>query len=294
MNFSFFTKLKIRTQYFRTEKYIFAERGIFMKRPDFAIFVDKDGTMNLQDKRLDNIFKLIHSMNGIIIPTTGRTVGDIREDLSGNKLISPPLLIGDNGGSIYSTKDKEFISKKTLDVEKVEDTISRFVELGGNPEMIRLTDGEFIYAIKHPDVQSYYTRKNTVKYGKDIDHLLEIMPEITKITLSGTKQQMQDMSEYVKSLNFWSDMGKTKFPTANYQHYRLDVAHKNINKGNAVHAVVSTLKPSFGYMCIGNGENDISMFKQAIDDNMMIGIMADSPQAVIDEMQDYKRLKKKR
>ena len=264
-----------------------------MKRPAFAIFVDKDGTMNLQDKRLDNIFKLIYSMNGIIIPTTGRTVGDIREDLSGNKLMSPPLLIGDNGGSIYSTKDKEFISKKTLDVEKVKKTISHFVELDGNPEMIRLTDGEFIYAIKHPDVQSYYTKKNTVKYGKDIDHLLEIMPEITKITLSGTKQQMQDMSEYVKSLNFWIDMGKTKFPTANYQHYRLDVAHKNINKGNAVHAVVSTLKPSFGYMCIGNGENDIPMFKQAIDDNMMIGIMADSPQAVIDEMQDYKRLKKK-
>lgn len=300
MSFSFFYKLKIRTQYFRTKKYIFAERGILMKqtlqmkRPDFAIFVDKDGTMNLQDKRLNNIFKLIHSMNGIIIPTTGRTVGDIREDLSGNQLISPPLLIGDNGGSIYSTKDKKFVSKKTLDIEKVKNTISQFIESGGNPEMIRLTDGEFIYAIKHPDVQSYYTKKNAVKYGKDIDHLLEIMPEITKITLSGTKQQMQDMSEYVKSLNFWSDIGKTKFPTANYQHYRLDVAHKNINKGNAVHAVVSTLKPSFGYMCIGNGENDVSMFKQAIDDNMMIGIMADSPQAVIDEMQNYKRLKKKR
>ena len=40
--------------------------------------------MNLQDKNLNNIFRLVHAMNGMIIPTTGRTVGDIQEDLKGN------------------------------------------------------------------------------------------------------------------------------------------------------------------------------------------------------------------
>ena len=54
------------------------------------------------------------------------------------------------------------------------------------------------------------------------------------------------------------------------------------------------MKPPFGYMCIGNGENDISMFKQAIDDDMLIGIMKDSPQSVIEEMKAYIALKKKR
>ena len=58
--------------------------------------------------------------------------------------------------------------------------------------------------------------------------------------------------------------------------------------------MVSILQPTFGYMCIGNGENDIPMFKQAIDDNMMIGIMEDSPQAVKDEMKAYVASKKKR
>ena len=89
-------------------------------------------------------------------------------------------------------------------------------------------------------------------------------------------------------------MGATKFPNASYQHYRLDIADRNINKGNAVKLINSTLKPPSGYMCIGNGDNDISMFKQAIDDGMLIGIMEDSPQSVIKEMKAYVALKKKR
>ena len=265
-----------------------------LKRPAFIIFTDKDGTMNLQDKNLNNIFRLVHAMNGMIIPTTGRTVGDIQEDLKGNKLVNPALLIGDNGGSIFFTKSKEFVYKQTLDSEKVKNVISHFTELGGNPEMIRLTDGEYIYAINNPEVQQYYRKKHTVKYGKDINSLLTMMPETTKITLSGTKLQMQEMAAYVKNLNFWSDMGATKFPNASYQHYRLDIADRNISKGNSVKLINSILKPPFGYMCIGNGENDISMFKQAIDDNMLIGIMEDSPQSVIEEMKNYVALNKKR
>ena len=172
--------------------------------------------------------------------------------------------------------------------------ISHFAELGGNPEMIRLTDGESIYAINNPEVQQYYKKKHTVKYGKDIDSLLDMMPETTKITLAGTKPQMQEMAAYVDNLNFWSDIGATKFPNASYQHYRLDIADRNINKGNAVKLIYSTLKPSFGYMCIGNGENDLSMFKQAIDDGMLIGVMEDSPSSVIEEMKSYVASKKKR
>lgn len=265
-----------------------------LKRPAFIIFTDKDGTMNLQDKNLNNIFRLVHAMNGMIIPTTGRTVGDIQEDLKENKLVNPALLIGDNGGSIFFTKSKEFVYKQTLDSEKVKNVISHFTELGGNPEMIRLTDGESIYAINNPEVQQYYRKKHTVKYGKDIDSLLTMIPETTKITLAGTKSQMQEMATYVEDLNFWSDMGATKFPKASYQHYRLDIADRNISKGNAVKLINSILKPPFGYMCIGNGENDISMFKQAIDDSMLIGIMEDSPQSVIEEMKNYVALNKKR
>ena len=265
-----------------------------IKSPSFIIFPDKDGTLNLEDKKLNPVFTLISIMNGMVIPITGRTVGDIHENLKENNLRIPEILIGDNGANIYSTKKKQFLMKKSLDPKKVSQVITNFVEAGGNPQMVRLTDGEFIYAVNHPDVQDYYRKNPTVKYGEDIETVLRMMPEITKITLAGSKAQMENMANYVKVLNFWSDMGATKFPNASYEHYRLDVADKNINKGNAVKLMVSILQPTFGYMCIGNGENDIPMFKQAIDDNMMIGIMEDSPQAVKDVMKAYVASKKKR
>ena len=265
-----------------------------IKRPSFIIFTDKDGTLNLEDKKLNQVFTLISTMNGMVIPITGRTVGDIYGNLKENNLRIPEILIGDNGANVYSTKKKQFLMKKSLDSQKVKQVITNFIETGGNPQMIRLTDGEFIYAVNHPDVQTYYKKNPTVKYGEDVDNLLKMMPEITKITLAGSKIQMEDMTNYVNGLNFWSDMGATKFPNASYEHYRLDVADKNINKGNAVKLMVSILQPTFGYMCIGNGENDISMFKQAIDNGMIIGVMEDSPQSVKDEMKAYVASKKKR
>lgn len=79
-----------------------------IKRPAFIIFTDKDGTLNLEDKKLDSAFKLILSMNGLVIPITGRTVGDIEESLKANHLMIPPILVGDNGANIYSTTQNKF------------------------------------------------------------------------------------------------------------------------------------------------------------------------------------------
>ena len=62
--------------------------------------------------------------------------------------------------------------------------------------MIRLTDGEFIYAVNHPDVQTYYKKNPTVKYGEDVDNLLKMMPEITKITLAGSKIQIRQSIKF--------------------------------------------------------------------------------------------------
>ena len=264
-----------------------------IKRPNFIIFTDKDGTLNLEDPKLDVVFKLIISMNGLIIPITGRTIGDIIDSLKSNNLIIPEILVGDNGANIYSSSQQEFLLKKTLNREKVNQIIAKFQKDFGNVNMIRLTDGEFIYAVNHPDIQNYYRNNNSVKFFDTIETAMDNMPEITKITLAGSKAQMQDISNYVKDLDFWSDMGSTKFPSSDYEYYRLDVADKNINKGNAVKLLSSILQPPSGYICIGNGENDISMFKQAIDDGMLIGIMEDSPQSVINEMKNYVKLKKR-
>ena len=98
-----------------------------IKSPSFIIFPDKDGTLNLEDKKLNPVFTLISIMNGMVIPITGRTVGDIHENLKENNLRIPEILIGDNGANIYSTKKKQFLMKKSLDPQKVRQVITNFI-----------------------------------------------------------------------------------------------------------------------------------------------------------------------
>ena len=55
-----------------------------IRRPKFVLFMDKDGTTDLNDKNLNNIFNLVSTMGGMLIFVTGRTVGDIEGELKRN------------------------------------------------------------------------------------------------------------------------------------------------------------------------------------------------------------------
>lgn len=267
------------------------EKGI--KRPKFIVFTDKDGTLDLEDEQLNDIFILIMTMGGMVVPITGRTVGDISEDFKKRKIILPQIIVGDNGANIYSTTTNEFLIKKTLDKDKVNRIIDFYIENGGNPDLIRYTDGSVIYASKEMSVKNYYKESKTVKLYDDIKEKTLNADEITKITLAGNKKNMQRISNYGETLDFWTDMDKTKFPKKEDQNYRLDIAQKDINKGNAVKEIYETIKPEYGYMCVGNGWNDLSMFKQAIDNGMTVAIMGNADPELICEVKEYRKSKNK-
>lgn len=263
------------------------------KKTDFIVFVDKDGTLDLEDEQLNNIFMLITVMGGMIIPITGRTVGDIKEKFIDRNILLPQIIVGDNGANIYSTLANKFIMKKTLENKKVNKTIKFFIKNGGDPNLIRYTDGRIIYASNEENIKKYYEENNTVKLLDNIEKATLKSKEITKVTLAGSKKEMENISKYVETLGFWTDMDKTKFPKKEEDNYRLDIAQKNISKGNAVKEIVNRIKPQYGYMCVGNGWNDLSMFKQAIDDGMKVAIMGNADPELIKEVKEYRKNKNK-
>lgn len=264
-----------------------------IKRPQFIIFTDKDGTLNLEDKQLNNILNLITTMGGMVVPITGRTVGDIEESMRNKKIKVPEIIVGDNGANIYSTSNHDFLIKKLLEHEKVMAIVDKFLKNGGNSDFIRYTDGINIFAAKQKDVKEYYRKNKTTKMQKDIYQAIQKAEDVTKVTLAGSKEEMQKMAEFVEGLDFWTDMDKTMFPRKECQNYRLDIAQRDINKGEAVRLMVEQLKPRYGYLCVGNGYNDVSMFKTAIDDGMIAAIMNNSSLELKKEMQEYAKARKK-
>lgn len=267
--------------------------GYRIKRPQFIIFTDKDGTLNLEDKQLNHIFHLVDTMGGMVIPVTGRTVGDVEESIKIQKVKMPEIIIGDNGANIYFTKNHTFLVKKQLEHGKVLAIIEEFLKNAGDKDYIRYTDGANIYASRQKEVEDYYKKSNTVKLCDDIYKAIQQTDDITKITLAGSKEQIQKSAEFVNELDFWTDMDTTKFPKKKYQNYRLDIAQKDINKGEAVKWIVEQLKPRYGYVCVGNGYNDMSMFKAALDDGMMAAIMGNSSIELIQEVLQYCQDRKK-
>lgn len=268
-----------------------------IKRPKDIFFIDIDGTTNLEDKQLNTIFRLLKKRGGMVIPVTGRTVGDIESKFKKQKVVMPEIIVGDNGANIYHTKSEKFIRQQILDHEKVLEIAEDFLKQGGNKDFIRYTNGRNIFAADTEEAREYYKNSskaiNKAIFEKDIMEALREARDITKITLAGSEEEMKQSKKTANNLGFWCDKNPSKFPRAKYRNYILDMAQQNISKGEAVKTIVSELKPEHGFMCIGNGYNDISMFKVAIEFGMIAGIMERSPSEIIEEIQQYSQERKK-
>lgn len=264
-----------------------------MKRPKFILFLDKDGTTDLEDKNLNNIFHLVQTMQGMVIFVTGRTVGDIKGELEKKKIKIPEIIVGDNGAVICYTKTNELLQQKELEHDKVRSIVEDFIKNGGKKDYIRFTNGMEVFASQNKEVERYYRKNKSVRLCDDICETMQDKRHITKLVLTGPEEIIKKSCQFTEELNYWTDADRTKFPQKEQKNIRVDIAQKNINKGEAVKWLVERLKPEYGYMCIGNGLNDISMFEVAIQDGMRVAVMGNSTPGLLEKIQQYAQEVKK-
>ncbi len=241
---------------------------------------DLDGTLDLTDPKLSaEILKL--SRNGVgFVTATGRTNSYIQDTYKKYSIIPPRFIIADNGGTIYDNSEKRYIKRRTLPVETRNKTIEEYIRLGGLPENIRFTDGDYVYASEEEEVKKYYKEESSIKYKKTEELISDIQKEdseITKITLAGQKGLMKELASHIekRKIKCWTDIGATKFPYKAKQNYRLDITDGEACKGEAVEFLVNYLGVK-EFTCVGNGPNDFTMFKYALDSNMPVVVVKNS------------------
>ena len=268
--------------------------------PTMVFYIDFDGTMNPRDKEFNNCIKEITEMGGMLVPVTGRGIADIENIFIENNIELPLFMAGDNGTVIKCNPPKDEIenqlSKKKIDKKsnsniyetpfdrgKLNKALTYYLENGGNPDLVRATNKNKIFASKNSeDVRKYYKSNKTAKLYKDVVEEILETEDITKITLAGDPELMRKTSQYVRDeLSLWTDADNTKFPKKEDDNWRLDITASN--KGEAVRIINSILEPTLGYVCVGNGRNDIPMFRKASEDKMKIGVMKNSPEEVLEE-----------
>jgi len=218
------------------------------------------------------------SRNGVeFVVATGRVNSYVMNTCRQNNVIPPKFIIGDNGGTIYDTRQRIYLKRTTIPVQVRRAILEEYLNRGGRLEDIRYTDGSFVYVAEDTAVRKYYIKDSVVKYMANDNLFEEIMTEdadITKITLAGKKELMKHISRFMleSGIKCWGDIGSTKFPADFRSYYRLDIMDGETCKGEAARFLVNHINAE-RFMCVGNGPNDFSMFKYALDSGMPVVVV---------------------
>ncbi len=260
---------------------------------------DLDGTLDLTDKNLSVKILRMTKKGAEFVAATGRTNNYVRKTCERHGIMQPKFIIADNGGTVFDNREGKYIRKTKISEEKRRSIVEEYIRIGGRLEDIRYTDGEKVYAAEDDRVRKYYEKEDIIKYSSPKELMEEILGsdiDITKITLSGDKKIIRQIKEYIErsNINCWTDIGNTKFPVRERKNHRLDIMDGECSKGAGI-KFLSEYTGIETFTCIGNGLNDFSMFKFALDSGMRAiivqnfenGRISSESEAITDKVLDY-------
>lgn len=234
------------------------------------ICTDMDGTLLNDDHTVseENKKALKYAINkGIIVAiTTGRlfTSANYYRNLTG---INAPI-ISSNGAYIRDKFSDDIIYQNPLSLEEsleIYSILKNFnVNLFFNTFNTAISNKEFVndhpYEINNRDIKNS-NEKTLFIHKEDLTGLLEESKDtiLKAICIDYSKNNPEEISKArlaIKNTN--------KFEVVRSNEYNFEIMKKDTTKGSAIKTLAKTLniKPS-EIMCLGDGENDLSMLEIA-------------------------------
>lgn len=222
--------------------------------------IDMDGTCLTDRKKIskNTILALKKAADSgiIIVPTTGRSLDALPRQLLGESFYR--YVITSNGARIYDVKEQKsvysaLLSQKTA-INILMDAKKQGLGLTAHIENKNVVEGASLYL------------KGRLIYKKDATTAVR-----TKDIIRTVKQENCDVEEV--QLFFFNERQKNitkklveKFEDTDYAfgRYYAEIYAKNSSKGVAIAKLAETLGiDKRDVVCIGNGENDLTMFDGA-------------------------------
>ena len=219
-----------------------------------CIFIDIDGTLLTDSKKVsDYTLKILSNLksNGIfLILASGRNLKNVQkisEDCGAS-----PIIIADNGASIYDYKKNILIFSSVFKMQEIEMiwNISIKYEI------------DIIFNSKECRYRHYFNLDKKYNENRDItiDSYQEIKSDVFQIILlGGNSIKLKCCITEIQSLNIMIsnyDTGKNGISF-------VDINKQNASKGNAVKSVLKYLNMSKeNTMCFGDSVNDVNMFDE--------------------------------
>lgn len=262
-------------------------------------FFDLDGTLDLTNPRLSAEILKMSKLGVDFVTATGRTNSYVLDTFKKYNIIPPKFIIADNGGSIYDCAQKKYIKRTNLPTDIRKEVIGEYLRLGGLVKNIRYSDGNYVYAADNSEVRKYYEKEKSISYNSIQEILRAIFnndSDIIKLTLAENSTLIRKIIRFTEEQNIkcWTDIGATKFPRKERNNFRLDITDGRTCKGDAVQ-FLTDYTGIYDFICIGNGPNDLSMFKYALDCGMPVIVVvnkdkkevSEESKKLIEQVQEY-------
>ncbi|MGN1351896.1 MAG: HAD hydrolase family protein [Clostridia bacterium] len=228
-----------------------------------CIFTDIDGTLPLSNNFKHAVIRTKNTLQKqmMFIANTGRTPKDLKGMLERLNIPSQIFdeILGNNGAT--SKYMKMSISK-----DNVSDILHKFIELGGEEGDVRYVAEDDIYIHRDEASTTYYSNKPHIELDDIIQKANSV--NINKLTLTGSKEVIDKLIEYIEKCGYKCNIhvGNTKFRTRDKSksRRRVDITSNECSKGIITKKVLRDLNLE-SFMVMGNDENDITMFKAAIE-----------------------------
>lgn len=222
--------------------------------------IDMDGTLLTDRKKITE--KTMHALkkaanNGIVIvPTTGRSLDCLPRQLIGQDFYR--YVITSNGARVYDVQEKKTIYRSLIPQKTA---INLLME--GKKYGLGLTAHVENQSIVEGAMLNF---KGRLIYKKDTEDTIK-----TKDAIQTVKEINADVEEvqlffFNEKKKWWAKdiANKNKNLTSSFGRIYVEICNSNTSKGIAIGKLAEILGFSKeDVICIGNGENDMTMFEQA-------------------------------
>ncbi|QHX36203.1 hypothetical protein STIUS_v1c06490 [Spiroplasma sp. TIUS-1] len=228
-------------------------------------FSDLDGTLLKDDHHFSQktkaVIKQIYEEGNMLIPVTARGMNNLfrlAKDLELDKLGG--IICGNNGATVYSFKEEKYLIKKELSRDLIKQIWDRYY----NKKKLKVTfNGESeIYGFGPSKQPEFWAKVMGNKYivANSVEDIKESITHLVIVIKKNDAHKIQE--EFDELVELFGDIANLVI----YDGRAIEVAVKDVDKGQTVKEIVKILDPeskcvTFGF---GDGPNDFSLLK-AVD-----------------------------
>jgi len=233
-------------------------------------------------KEVVEIWNTLRYSETLLVISTGRSYRKIKAELLKNNFDFPDYIISDQGTIITDCRTNTIIKKVTVPNKPVIEITQEFLRRNGRPEMIRVSNGEKLFAVDCPDATEFFCKNNEPDLIlMDVENMYDFIYNgiYCKVLLMDSEEKVNSLLPFCEKYDneiLASSTGATNYGTSsNIKNFRLELVNSHAGKYNSLMYLIEFMQDSgeiprgnfLELLAVGDEMSDLGLAECAIQKN---------------------------